>query len=89
MSAGHRKGEPYWHDTPTTPGIRVSEVRMAVRKKLTSAERSALETLVSCPGCRGVGMVTPSGRTRMLAVMPELKFSDVVAADDLDEDGEP
>ncbi len=70
------------YETPTSPGISISEVRVAVQK--SSLEKASAETMVECCACRGVGMVSPKERARLLLALPHLDGIDL-AATELDE----
>lgn len=61
---------------------------MAVRDKMTKAEKAAAETLVTCPGCKGAGMISPKARAVMVRAMPDLEAIDLTA-EFLDEDPGP
>lgn len=77
--------DPYWHDTPTNPSIRVSEVRMAVKKMTADADDDAEVTLVPCPACVA-GMVRPKERERLRKIITVVPPSFDLSSTDLDED---
>ena len=63
--------DPYWRrETPTVPCLRVSEIRMAIRKKEKTdpLELAGAETKVPCPCCDR-GLVTTSERDRLRKIL--------------------
>lgn len=75
--------DPYARfETPTNPSIRVSEVRMAVKKK---DDDDVDVTLVPCPACVA-GMVRPKERERLRKLITVPPPAIDLASTDLDED---
>ena len=81
--------ELYRHDTPTIPGIRISEVRMAIRRKLTPAEQDQVDTKVTCPMCHGHQMVSPSVESWFARLPKPEHLTDDLAPPQIELDDEP